>query len=97
VQKARELRPNDPAIGDTLGWIHVKKKNYPAAIAALKQSSEAFKDSNPTVLYHLAVAYDKNGDEAAARETLKKAFATQQAFPETVQAQKLYEALGGKP
>jgi Flp pilus assembly protein TadD len=48
-------------------------------------------------LYHLAVAYDKNGDEAAARETLKKAFATQQAFPETVQAQKLYEALGGKP
>ena len=60
------------------------------------ESKEACKDINPTVLYHLAAAYDKDGDERMARETLKKLFPIKQDFPEAGDAKKLYEALGGK-
>jgi len=96
AQKARDLRPNDPSIADTLGWIHLKKKAYPTAIALFKESNEKFKENNPTVLYHLALAFDKNGDDESARQTLKKAFALGQDFPDGKEAKKLYAALGAK-
>jgi tetratricopeptide (TPR) repeat protein len=96
AQKARAARPNDPAIADTLGWIQFKKKAYPTAIALFKESNEAFKENNPTVLYHLALAYDKNGEEELARVTVKKAISAKQDFPEAEEAKKLYAALGGK-
>jgi hypothetical protein len=48
------------------------------------------------VLYHLALAYDKNGDEELARQTLRKINAIKQDFPEAADAKKLYAALGGK-
>jgi hypothetical protein len=47
-------------------------------------------------LYHLALAYDKSGNEELARETLKKLVSTKQDFPEAEEAKKLYAALGGK-
>jgi tetratricopeptide (TPR) repeat protein len=96
AQKAREARPNDPSIADTLGWIYLKKKSYPSAIGLFKESSEIFKDSNPTVVYHLALAYDKNGDEELARQTLRKINLTKQDFPDAPEAKKLFLALGGK-
>jgi tetratricopeptide (TPR) repeat protein len=96
AQKARESKNNDPSIADTLGWVHLKKKSYPTAINLFKESNEAFKDGNPTVLYHLALAYDKNGDEELARQTLRKINMVKQDFPEASDAKKLYAALGGK-
>jgi hypothetical protein len=47
-------------------------------------------------LYHLALAYDRNGEEGLARETLKKVFVLQQDFPNAADAKSLYTALGGK-
>jgi len=96
AQKAREANPNDAGIGDTLGWIYYKKGIYATAIVLLKESNEKFKEANPTVLYHLARAYDKNGDKELARQTLKKIFPLKQDFPEAQEAKNLYGALGGK-
>jgi tetratricopeptide (TPR) repeat protein len=96
AQRAREANPNDAAIADTLGWIHFKKGTYATALSLLRESNEKFKETNPTVLYHLALAYDKNGDEELARQSLKKIFALKQDFPDVQEAKKLYAALGGK-
>jgi tetratricopeptide (TPR) repeat protein len=96
AQRAREVNPNDPGIADTLGWIHFKKGTYETAIALLKESNEKFKGQNPTVLYHLALAHDKNGDEKVARETLQKALALGQNFSEAAEAKKFLESMGRK-
>jgi tetratricopeptide (TPR) repeat protein len=96
AQRAREANPNDPGVADTLGWIHYKKGTYATAVALLKESNEKFKGQNPTVLYHLALAHDKTGDEKLAKEALQKALALNQTFPEAAEAKKLLEALGGK-
>jgi tetratricopeptide (TPR) repeat protein len=96
AQKAREARANDPSVADTLGWVHFKKKSYSMAISLFKESSEKFKDANPTVLYHLAQAHDKNGEEEMARQSLKKALALNTEFAELQDAKKLLASLGGK-
>jgi tetratricopeptide (TPR) repeat protein len=94
AQRARELNPNDPGIADTLGWIHYKKRTYATAIGLLKESNEKFKGANPTVLYHLGLAYEKNGEEKLARESLQKALALGQNFSEAAEAKKLLESMG---
>ncbi len=93
AQKARELDPNDPNTADTLGWIQYKKGSYGMSLELLKESNEKFKSSNPTVLYHLGLAYQKNGDPAKAREALTKALAVSQSFPEAQDARKALQAL----
>jgi tetratricopeptide (TPR) repeat protein len=96
AQRAREANPNDPGIADTLGWIYFKKGTYTTAVGLLKESNENFKSQNPTVLYHLALAHDKNGEEKLAREALQKALATGRNFPEAAEAKKLLDAMGAK-
>ena len=72
AEEAREKVPNDPGIGDTLGWIYVKKGSYEAAVENLKDS--AAKDpNNPAYLYHLGMAYYKLGRNAEARKELEAA------------------------
>jgi len=93
---AKEKLPDSPNVMDTLGWVYYKKKSYPTAVSLFKESTEKFKDSNPTVLYHLAQAHDKNGDEELARQSVKKALAINSEFPEAQEAKKLLASLGGK-
>ncbi len=72
AEEAREKVPNDAGIGDTLGWIYVKKGSYEAAVENLKDS--AAKDpNNPAYLYHLGMAYYKMGRNAEARKELEAA------------------------
>ena len=48
------------------------------------------------MLYHLAMAYDKNGEEKLAREAVQKGLALNQSFPEAAEAKSLLDSLGGK-
>src|SRR5207342_1332646 len=57
-----------------------KKGVYLRAIGFLKESSEKFKDRNPTVLYHLGLAYSKKGDITLAKESLSKALKLDPAY-----------------
>jgi tetratricopeptide (TPR) repeat protein len=93
AQKARESNPNDPGIADTLGWIYYKKGIYQTALSLLKESNEKYSGQNPTVLYHLSMAYEKNNEKALAHETVKKALAINQSFPEVEDAKKLRDKL----
>jgi tetratricopeptide (TPR) repeat protein len=96
AQRAREANPNDPEIADTLGWIHYKKGTYATALGLLKESNEKFKATNPTVLYHLAVAYEKSSEHELAKETFQKALSVSQNFPERAEAKNRLESLDAR-
>jgi len=93
AQKAREANPNEPSYADTLGWIHYKKRNYDTAVALLKESSENFKNSNPTVLYHLGRAHQKAGQKEPAAEALKRALVLNPNFAEAEDAKRALQEL----
>ncbi len=86
AQRARELRPEDPRIADTLGWIYYKKRAYSTAVTMLKESSENLQNKNPTVLYHLGMAYFSSTEKSLAREVLNKALGIDPGFPEAKEA-----------
>jgi tetratricopeptide (TPR) repeat protein len=82
AQKARERNDSEPSYADTLGWILYKKKVYNSAIELFKESTAGFKDTNPTVLYHLGMAYRKIGNEMLAKEALGKSLRVGSKFAE---------------
>ena len=63
--KARDLRPSDPAIADTLGWINYKRGDYLLALSLFKESVSKF-SQNPKIQYHLGKTHAalNNDDEA---------------------------------
>ena len=65
IEKAVELRPNDGAIVDSLGWALYRMGDYPAAVAMLERAVE-LKGEDPTINEHLGDAYWRVGryDEA---------------------------------
>lgn len=71
---------------DTLGWIYYKKGLYRSAIAELEQSHEKIQ-TNPVILYHLAMAYLKNNQKKEAKRALEKALKLNKEFPGYIQAQ----------
>lgn len=79
AQRARKLQPKEPRTADTLGWILVKKKQYPAAIALLQESVAKMPDE-PEVQYHLGLARYLQGDEDAAREAFQRALQLKTRF-----------------
>ena len=72
ARKARELHPNDPLTGDTLGWVLFKRREYGWALTLLRQSSQALSEE-PEAAYHLGMAQYMTGDEEGARASLTRA------------------------
>jgi tetratricopeptide (TPR) repeat protein len=54
ARKARDLRANDPSIGDTLGWVLYKRGEYQQALTILHESAENAAD-NPEIQFHLGM------------------------------------------
>lgn len=65
IQKALELKPNDPAIMDSMGWVLYKLGRNSEAIYYLRKAFELFPD--PEVAAHLGEALWMNGDKQGAR------------------------------
>ncbi len=76
AQEAKTQLPENASVADTLGWVMHKRGMHSAAISYLKEA-EAGTDPNDAsigiVRYHLALAYEANGETGAARETLNRA------------------------
>ena len=79
AQTAREQKPDDPHIADTLGWIYYKKNAYLLAVNLLKESAEKL-PKDPEVQYHYGMAQYKNGDSAGAKKTLQASLNLSQTF-----------------
>ncbi|MGD0812253.1 MAG: tetratricopeptide repeat protein [Verrucomicrobiota bacterium] len=79
AQKARDLAPNNPNVGDTLGWILFKKGDYSHALSILQDSSE--KDpASAEIQFHLGITYCMMDDEADARVALQRAVASPEDY-----------------
>jgi len=89
--RAFMLAPQDDAIRDTLGYVLLKSGRIDQGMKMLKKASES-SPKNPSILYHLALAYKANGDASKAMENLQKALALGE-FPEAQDAKALLEKI----
>jgi putative PEP-CTERM system TPR-repeat lipoprotein len=71
AMRAYQLRPNDPRIMDTLGYILVKNERAQDALNLLQQAHNLLPDI-PVVAIHLAQAKIALGDKEAARALLEE-------------------------
>lgn len=92
AQTAREQKPDDPQIADTLGWVYYKKNAFLLAVGLLKEAAEKL-PTQPIVLYHYGMAQHKNGDATAAKKALQAALKLNQNFPGSDEAKKVLEGL----
>jgi len=69
--KALSIKPEDPAIIDSLGWVYFRMGKYEEALAMLHQAFEAFPDAE--VAAHLGEVYYMKGDITKAKEIWQKA------------------------
>ena len=72
ARQANDAAPDNADIEDTLGWILVQRGELEEGLRYL-QSSASTRPDNPSVQYHLGVAYQKAGRERQAVRALKKA------------------------
>jgi len=76
AQAAKATLPENANVADTLGWVLFKKGVPSAAIGYLREAEGASTPGDPTielVRWHLAQAYEANGETDRARETIARA------------------------
>jgi tetratricopeptide (TPR) repeat protein len=76
AQIARRGMPNSDNAADTLGWVFYQKGAYGSAIDSFREALNLTERNrapdNPNVLFHLGLAYQKNGQPVLARQQLEK-------------------------
>jgi len=92
AQIAKEKLPDDPGVMDTLGWVLYKKGLYDSAINEFTDSLGKIAD-NPTIHYHLGMAYYKKQNPERAREQMEKALSLAQSFDGADEARKILSEL----
>ena len=71
IERAYKLRPDDPAIIDSMGWVHYRLGNYEEALKYLTRAFELMND--PEIAAHLGEVLWVTGDRDGAREVWNKA------------------------
>jgi len=66
LTKAHNLKPDDPVIIDSLGWLHYRQGKYTEAIRKLRQAYSSYQE--PTVAAHLGEALWVTGAQEEARQ-----------------------------
>lgn len=78
---AKEQRPGDPDVLDTMGWIYYRKERYQNAIAELEESLR-LRPENVHGCYHIGLAYYRVKEFEKARFYLKKVLELDPSFEE---------------
>lgn len=94
AEQAYKLRPDDPAVMDTLGWLLIQKGQAERGTKMLQQALSKAPDA-AEIQYHLALAYKKIGDHTKARRELERLLASGLAFPREQEAHALLKQLQG--
>jgi tetratricopeptide (TPR) repeat protein len=83
AQKAKELAPANGSVTDTLGWVLYKKSEFDESIKYLSEAIR-YLPEEPSIRYHLGLAYLKKGNTEKAAEQLNNAirFGKEISFPE---------------
>ena len=69
AERAYAVRPDDPGVADTLGWILVQQGENQRGLAMLTEAAEKAPEV-ADIRYHLAVALTKAGEHDKARDIL---------------------------
>ena len=96
AQKANELAPRSGDVLDTLGWVHFKRGIYKEAIDKFK-AAVIFTPNQPTIHYHLGMAYYKTDQKEEALKELNKALTINPNFPEAASAKEIIDQLTKPP
>jgi tetratricopeptide (TPR) repeat protein len=99
LNQAKELASKlaaakQPALLDTLGWVHYRVGEYDKAAEILSGVVEQAPDV-PVFRYHLGMTYYKQGDNRAAKEILSKAVAKDMKYDGVEEARRVYKEIGG--
>lgn len=88
VEKAKELVPDNLYVNDTLGWIFYMNAEYDKAVSLLRA---AIRNAawNPTIRYHLGMAYYKKGFQIEAMAELQRALRISNTFPDAEKAKEV--------
>jgi putative PEP-CTERM system TPR-repeat lipoprotein len=89
--RAFMLAPQDDNIRDTLGYVLLKNGRIDQGMRMLKKASES-SPKNASILYHLALAYQANGDPSKAVDIIQQALALGE-FPEAQDAKALLDKI----
>jgi len=80
AQRAFQIKPEDAAVADTLGWLLIKKRDLFHGVEMLQRAVSLDPD-NPEIRYHLASAFHEQRDNERARKELQIVLANGQALP----------------
>ncbi len=95
AEQALALRPDNPAVMDTLGWILVQQGKAERGIKLLRQALAKTPDAGE-IQFHLAAALAQSGDPARAQGELERLLASGVAFPQEQEARTLLKQLQAK-
>jgi tetratricopeptide (TPR) repeat protein len=93
AKRAAVVRPNDPQVSDTIGWIYYHKQLPTLAVPPFERAV-SLNPENAEFQYHLGLAYAKVGNNAKARTHLQKALAIDAKFNGATEARGLLSSLG---
>lgn len=96
ARRAEELRPIDPSIADTFGWIVARRGDYPVALGYLSKAAQG-RPAEPEILAHLGITQYMLGDEAAARTSLARALQSTNSYAERALVEKCVALLNIDP
>ena len=92
AEQAYSLKPDDPHIMDTLGWILAEKGETTRALDLLQKAADKT-PASAAIRYHLAATLAQSGDTARARRELGDLLAKNKNFPQREEAQALLKRL----
>ncbi|WP_242442907.1 tetratricopeptide repeat protein [Magnetospirillum sp. 15-1] len=95
IERAVELRPNDGAIVDSLGWALYRMGEFQVAVKYLERASE-LKPEDPTVNEHLGDAFWQVGRDVEARYQWQRAMGLEPE-PEQIEPLKAKISTGRLP
>lgn len=88
AEKAYSLAPDSPAIMDTYGWVLVNQGQASKGLDLLGKAKFSA-PSALTIHYHYAVALEKTGQTAKAKQELQALLLNKRPFPERTEAEQL--------
>lgn len=96
ARRARQIMPQEPALTDTLGWVHYKRGELVQALAQAR-AAVAANPENPIHTCHLGMILAGMGRKAEAKVRLTAALAGKDPFPGREEAEKVLKDLGRQP
>lgn len=96
AEQALKLKPDNPEVLDTYGWLQIRMGNVAKGLGILKNAQSKAPD-DAEIQWHLAYALNANGDKARARQELKLLLDRRVGFPGDVEARALYQHLTVTP